>query len=55
MSEVENVITLRELMASNGTEGKLVYIVCQGQVFDVSASDWWASGEHMSLHHAGRI
>ena len=50
----KKVITLRELLASKGGEGQLVYIVHQGRVFDVSASDWWASGEHMSVHQAGR-
>ncbi len=54
MSEAEKVITLRELMASNGKVGKPVYIVHRGRVFDVSASNWWASGEHMSQHQAGR-
>ncbi|MFA5183434.1 MAG: cytochrome b5 domain-containing protein [Syntrophales bacterium] len=54
MPPEEKVITLRELMANNGTAGRPVYILYKGRVYDVSGSDWWASGEHMSIHHAGR-
>ncbi len=54
MSAAEKIITLQELMASNGAEGRPVYVVHRGRVIDVSGSDWWASGEHMSLHQAGR-
>ena len=54
MSRAKKVITLRQLVANNGAKGRPVYILHEGRVFDVSGSDWWASGEHMSIHHAGQ-
>ena len=44
-----------ELSASDGKEGKPVYIAHQGRVFDVSESKLWKGGLHMKRHHAGPI
>lgn len=38
----------------DGKDGKPVYIVHQGRVFDVSQSKLWKGGLHMKRHHAGR-
>jgi len=38
----------------DGKEGKPVYIVHQGRVFDVTESKLWKGGLHMKRHHAGR-
>jgi predicted heme/steroid binding protein/uncharacterized membrane protein len=37
----------------DGKDGKPVYIVHQGRVFDVSGSKLWKGGLHMKRHHAG--
>jgi predicted heme/steroid binding protein/uncharacterized membrane protein len=42
-----------ELQAFDGTEGKPAYIVFEGRVIDVSASEHWHGGHHMATHQAG--
>ncbi len=46
--------TLEELAQHNGENGKPVYIVHRGRVFDVSKSGHWKGGLHMRRHHAGK-
>jgi predicted heme/steroid binding protein/uncharacterized membrane protein len=45
---------LEALAEYDGKDGKPVYIVQQGRVFDVSQSKMWKGGVHMKRHHAGR-
>jgi predicted heme/steroid binding protein/uncharacterized membrane protein len=42
-----------EISLFNGKDGKPVYIVHQGKVYDVSNSKLWKGGLHMRRHHAG--
>jgi len=46
--------TSEELAQYNGENGKPVYIVHRGRVFDVSKSEHWKGGLHMRRHHAGK-
>jgi predicted heme/steroid binding protein/uncharacterized membrane protein len=45
--------SLEELKEFKGGPGKPVYIVHQGRVIDVSASEHWHTGHHMATHQAG--
>lgn len=45
---------LKELEQFKGENGKPVYVVHQGRVFDVSDSKLWKGGIHMKRHHAGK-
>jgi predicted heme/steroid binding protein/uncharacterized membrane protein len=45
--------TLEELQKFRGTAGQPVYIVHEGRVIDVSASERWPAGHHMGTHQAG--
>ena len=45
--------TLEELSEYNGKNGK-VYIVYDGQVYDVSDSSLWEDGAHQGLHDSGQ-
>jgi len=47
-------ITSEELPSFNGKEGKPVYIVFQGNVYDVSKSPLWSKGLHMNRHPSGK-
>ncbi|NTV41992.1 MAG: cytochrome b5 [Syntrophobacteraceae bacterium] len=44
---------LEEVSGFNGQDGKPVYIVHQGKVYDVTLSKMWKGGVHMRRHHAG--
>jgi predicted heme/steroid binding protein/uncharacterized membrane protein len=45
--------TPQELADHNGGDGRPVYIVFQGKVYDVSGSALWEGGQHMGAHAAG--
>lgn len=46
-------LTLEELAADDGKEGRPAYFACQGRIYDASASRLWREGVHMGRHHAG--
>lgn len=54
MGAIEKKITLTELAAADGKDGRPAYIAFQNKVFDVSQSPLWDWGLHMSGHLAGR-
>lgn len=43
-----------ELKQYCGQEGKPVYIVFDGKVYDVSSSSSWSGGTHKAIHQAGK-
>jgi predicted heme/steroid binding protein len=45
--------TQEELLEYNGKNGK-VYIVYDGQVYDLSNSYLWEDGTHQGLHDSGK-
>lgn len=45
--------TLDELAQYDGAQGRPVYLLHRGKVYDVSDSPLWAGGEHMGSHRAG--
>jgi len=45
---------LNDIEKFDGTNGKPVYIVHQGKVFDVSKSKLWKTGMHMKRHRSGK-
>ena len=45
--------SLEELAAFDGKDGKPVYVVHQGKVYDLSNSKLWKGGSHMRRHQAG--
>lgn len=45
--------TKSELKKFDGTQGRPVYVVFKGKVFDVSNSRLWIDGRHMGRHSAG--
>ena len=49
MKEME----MKDLLPNNGEGGNPVWVVCDGKVFDLSASPLWAGGSHMASHNAG--
>ena len=54
MGETGKKITLTELAAADGKEGRPAYIAFQDRVFDVSQSPLWDEGLHMTGHQAGQ-
>jgi predicted heme/steroid binding protein/uncharacterized membrane protein len=46
-------LTEQELAHYDGKDGRPVYIAHEGNIFDVSASKLWRSGQHMKRHSAG--
>lgn len=47
-------ITLDELRAADGQEGRPAWIGYAGRVYDVTGSFLWQRGSHQALHKAGR-
>ncbi len=47
-------LSLEEAAQFDGKDGKPVYIVHKGKVYDVSGSRLWKGGLHMKRHHAGQ-
>lgn len=54
MSETEKTITLEQLAAADGRDGRPAYIAFRDRVFDVSRSPLWEGGLHMTGHLAGQ-
>jgi cytochrome b involved in lipid metabolism len=48
------VFTPEELSFYNGKNGNPAYVVVDGIVYDISASNYWKNGIHENLHQAGR-
>jgi predicted heme/steroid binding protein/uncharacterized membrane protein len=46
-------ISQAELSQANGQDGRPIYIVHKGRVFDVTQSKIWRKGRHMQRHQAG--
>ncbi len=49
----ERVFTESELRQYDGAKGRLVYIACDGVVYDVSDAPLWRTGMHKNMHYAG--
>ena len=47
-------MTPEELASFNGKDGKPVYVVYQGKVYDVTQSRLWSTGTHMKRHPSGK-
>ena len=46
-------ITMEQLPAFDGKEGRPAYIAYKGMVYDITNSRLWKNGQHMVKHHAG--
>lgn len=46
-------LTLEQLAAFDGREGRPAYIAYKGIVYDMTSSRLWKNGAHMTKHHAG--
>ena len=46
--------TREELKSYNGQDGKPVYVVFEGKVYDLSSSPLWEGGRHEDEHDAGQ-
>jgi len=46
-------LTLGELASFDGEEGRAAYIAYKGNIYDVSKSNLWRNGNHMTRHQAG--
>jgi predicted heme/steroid binding protein/uncharacterized membrane protein len=45
--------TLDQLKEYDGKDGRPIYVVIDGHVYDISASALWEDGRHMEMHDAG--
>jgi predicted heme/steroid binding protein len=45
--------TTKSLAEFDGKNGRPAYVAYGGKVYDVTASDSWADGEHEGEHYAG--
>jgi len=46
-------MTLEQLSAFDGKEGRPAYIAFKGMIYDMTNSRFWKNGAHMMKHHAG--
>jgi predicted heme/steroid binding protein len=46
-------MTMEQLPAFDGKEGRPAYIAYKGMVYDITNSRLWKNGQHMVKHHAG--
>lgn len=53
MAELKK-FTVSELEKFNGNDGKPVYVAYNSNVYDLSQSILWSTGNHMGSHHAGK-
>jgi predicted heme/steroid binding protein len=53
MSEMKEY-TKEELAKFDGKNGTKALIAVNGKVYDVTGTDMWEYGEHMSMHSAGQ-
>ncbi len=42
--------TLKEVAQGDGREGRPVYVVFEGTVYDLSESRMWKGGSHVNMH-----
>ena len=45
--------TKKELKKYDGSEGKKVYVACEGKIYDLTDSFLWKDGKHQVTHFAG--
>ncbi|WP_161946206.1 DUF2231 domain-containing protein [Desulfonatronum thiosulfatophilum] len=53
MSKAIREFTLEEVRKGDGQEGRPVYVVFEGTVYDLSDSPLWRNGTHMHMHLSG--
>ncbi len=53
MAELKK-FTLEELAKYDGKNGNLAYVAVNGKVYDVTDSAFWADGDHLGSHQAGK-
>lgn len=53
MSKTIREFTLEEVAKGDGREGRPVYVVFEGTVYDLSESPLWKQGSHMQMHLSG--
>lgn len=46
-------MTLEELKAHDGRDGRSAYVAYEGIVYDVTESAMWGEGDHEGMHQAG--
>jgi predicted heme/steroid binding protein len=49
----EEAMTLKELAAGDGREGRRAWVAVNGKVYDFTDSPLWAGGDHQGVHRAG--
>lgn len=48
-----SLLSLEELSACDGEEGRPAYVAYKGKIYDVTSSKLWKGGSHMKRHQAG--
>jgi predicted heme/steroid binding protein len=47
-------LTREELQKYDGKEGRLAYVACEENIYDVTDSFLWKDGKHQVTHSAGK-